>query len=72
MAKEIFPSSFLCGCGQVSHHFENTIRSLKQMSSVKRQTLVGDGEHESIFHHGAFVAMWCPKQVREFPAELAG
>jgi hypothetical protein len=41
------------------------------MSKEKRQTLVGDGEHEIIFHHGAFVAMWCPKEAMEFPAELA-
>ena len=72
MSKEVCPSSYLCDCGQVSHHFESTIRSLKQMSRVKRQTLVGDGEHEIIFHHGRFVAMWCPKEAREFPAELEG
>lgn len=69
MAKEIFPSSYLCDCGQESLHSENTIRSLKEMSRKKPQTLVGDGEHEITFHHGRFVAIWCPKEVREFPAD---
>lgn len=69
MPKEIYPSSYVCDCGAESDHFENTIREMKQMSHRKRQELVADdGEHEIIFADGEFVAMWCPKEQKELPA----
>lgn len=69
-AREIFPSSYVCTCGVESHHCENTIREMKQMSLKKRAVLVADdGEHEIIFHQEEFVAMWCPKQQKEIPAK---
>lgn len=68
MPKEIFPSSYVCDCGKESHHFENTIREIKEKSRRKRQTLIADdGEHEIIFDHGDMVAMYCPKEQREIP-----
>jgi hypothetical protein len=40
------------------------------MSLKKRAVLAADdGEHSIIFHHGEFVAMWCPKEQKEVPAK---
>ena len=73
MPREIYPSSYVCDCGEESDHFENTIRELKQMSRKKRQRLVADdGEHEIIFQDGEFVAMWCPKEQKEILAIRPG
>ena len=69
MAKEIYPSSYVCDCGQESHHFERTIRDLKKMSLKEPQVLIADdGEHEIIFEDGEMVAIWCPKTEREMEA----
>jgi len=69
MAKEIYPSSYVCDCGQESNHFENTIRELKEMSRKRRQCLIADdGEHEIIFDGGEMVAMYCPKAEKELKA----
>ena len=68
MPKEIFPSSYVCDCGNESHHCENTIREIKEKSRRKRQTLIADdGEHKIIFDHGDMIAMYCPKEQREIP-----
>ena len=70
MPRIIEPSSFVCDCGAESHHFENTIREMKEMSRRGRHALVADDrEHTIIFHHGAFVGMWCPKEERVLPSE---
>jgi len=51
MAKELFPSSFCCDCGQELDFFENTIRDMKKMSKKKRVRL-GEGKHTIVFHKG--------------------
>jgi hypothetical protein len=60
--KEIFPSSFECDCGHVSHFFERTIRELKAMSQKKKIRL-GDSEspeHYISFHRGELLEIICP------------
>ena len=61
VAKEIFPSSYVCGCGSESHFFENTIKEIKQMSMKKRVGLCGDKNHSIIFNKGKAVEIHCPK-----------
>jgi 2-polyprenyl-6-methoxyphenol hydroxylase-like FAD-dependent oxidoreductase len=61
VAKEIFPSSYVCDCGSESHFFENTIREMKQMSKRKRVALCGDHNHTIIFKGGKAVEIRCPK-----------
>jgi hypothetical protein len=73
MPRENYPSSYICDCGQESHHFERTIRQLKAMSRKTPQSLVADdGEHAIVFHHGRAVAMFCPKVGSELPIEEDG
>jgi len=65
----IYPSSFRCDCGMESHHFENTIQEMKNISKNRRQVLnADDGEHTIIFQHGKFVAMYCPIVNKEILA----
>ena len=69
MPKEIYPSSYVCDCGQESHHFENTIRELKEDSYRRRQTLIADdGKHKIIFKDGRMLAMYCPIAGRQLAA----
>ena len=73
MPREIYPSSYVCDCGQESHHFEDTIRELKAESHRRRQTLVADdGEHKIIFRDGKMVAMYCPVAGKQLPAGKRG
>jgi hypothetical protein len=62
VAKEILPSSFVCGCGSESHFFENTIREMKQMSKKKRAKLCGDHGHSIVFNKGKAIEIHCPKE----------
>ncbi len=64
MPKEIFPSSYECDCGHLSHFFENTIKAMKAMSQNKRVRLgdSADEEHTIVFHKGEMVEILCPKQ----------
>jgi hypothetical protein len=62
MAREIYPSSYECDCGHISHFFERTIREAKEMSHRKKVQL-GDSakyEHWIIFHEGKMVDIECP------------
>ncbi len=62
MPKEIFPSSYVCDCGYVSHHFENTIKEMKRLSLKRMQRLGSDdGAHVIIFDGGEMTAMSCPQ-----------
>ena len=71
MPKEIYPSSYVCDCGEQCEHSERTISEIKEMSMKRRQTLIADDdEHEIIFEKGEFVAMWCPVAQRELPADV--
>jgi len=60
MAKEIFPSSFICDCGQELDFFENTIKEMKKSSKNKRVQL-GEDEHTIIFFKGNAIEILCPK-----------
>lgn len=60
MAKEIYPSSYECDCGQESHFFENTIRDMKQMSKKKPVRLCGDMNHIIVFKKGRATEILCP------------
>ena len=64
MPKEIFPSSYLCDCGHLSHFFENTIREAKARSH-KRIIRLGDSEpneHTIVFYQGRMIDIVCPEQ----------
>ena len=60
MAKEIYPSSYECDCGQESHFFENTIREMKRMSMKKTVRLCGDADHSIVFKGGRATEILCP------------
>ena len=62
MPREIFPSSYECDCGHMSHFCENTISEMK-LDSMKGRVGIGDSEkaeHIVFFHHGEMVAIQCP------------
>jgi hypothetical protein len=64
MAKEIYPSSFLCDCGHQSDFFENTIREAKARS-LKKKILLNDSErdeHTIVFYKGEMVDIICPNR----------
>jgi len=61
MAKEIFPSSFECECGNESHFSENTVRDIKRMSKNKRVRLSDDYNHTIVFYEEKAVEIICPK-----------
>lgn len=61
MAKELFPSSFECNCGNESHFCENTVRDMKRMSKKKRVRLGDDYKHTIVFHKEKAVEIICPK-----------
>ena len=64
MAKELFPSSFICDCGHESHFFENTVRDMKKMSK-KKEVRLGDSEkneHMIIFYKGDAKEVECPEK----------
>jgi hypothetical protein len=65
MAREIFPSSYECDCGHISHFFESTVRVLKQKSMKKRILLVDslNDRHTIVFFKGEMVEIICPKEV---------
>ncbi|MEA3392575.1 MAG: hypothetical protein U9Q91_06310 [Candidatus Marinimicrobia bacterium] len=66
MAKQLYPSSFLCNCGHESDFFENTVTAMEKMSK-KKETRIGDSEdneHTIIFNKGAAVEILCPKLGR--------
>lgn len=64
MPKELFPSSYECDCGHVSHFFENTIRECKRESD-RKEVRLGDSdlpdEHFIVFFQGEMVDIICPK-----------
>jgi len=66
MPKEVFPSSYECGCGHLSHFFENTIRDMKAMSiKNKKELYLSDSEseeHTIVFYKGKFKDILCPKK----------
>jgi len=61
MAKEMFPSSYKCDCGNESDFGENTVNEMKSMSKNKRVSLVDDHEHTIIFHKEEAIEIICPK-----------
>ena len=61
MAKEVFPSSFQCECGNDSHFSENTVRDMKRMSKNKRVRLGDDNNHTIVFYEEKAVEIICPK-----------
>lgn len=66
MAKvtEIYPSSYRCECGHLSHFFENTINEMKKMS-LKKKVRLGDSEREGhtiVFHNGEAIEVLCPRE----------
>lgn len=74
MPKELFPSSYECDCGHVSHFFENTIRECKKESHRKKLHLgysesKGE-EHVIVFYHGEMVDIICPKQSAKDTKEI--
>lgn len=62
MAREIFPSSYQCDCGNESHFFENTIREMKKMSVKKRVRLCDEQNHTIIFDQGRATEILCPNK----------
>ena len=65
MPKEIFPSSYECDCGHLSHFFENTVRDAKEMSQ-RRTVRLSDSEaeeHTIVFQNGRMVDVLCPKRT---------
>lgn len=70
MPKEIFPSSYVCDCGEECHFSENTVRQMKEMSRRKAQELIADdGKHRIVFEGGEWVAIWCPVAGKELSAK---
>jgi len=64
MAKEIFPSSYLCDCGYRCDFFENTVREIKQLSMRRRQRIgADDNQHEVVFERERMVNVICPHQA---------
>jgi hypothetical protein len=72
MPKEIFPSSYECDCGHLSHFFENTIKGIKKLSMKKRQILAGSEveEHRIVFHRGQMIEIICPKEATKDLAKM--
>lgn len=67
MPEEIYPSSYRCDCGHVSHFFENTICEAKARSRRKPIRL-GDSatnEHFIIFANGEMIAIICPEKTEQ-------
>jgi len=67
MARELFPSSYECDCGHISHFFENTVQQMKQQS-MKRRILLADSmtnQHTIVFYNGEMVEIMCPKEDRD-------
>jgi len=64
MAKvtEIYPSSYECECGHLSHFFEGTINEMKKMSLNKKVRLSDSEreEHTIVFHEGRAIEVLCP------------
>ena len=67
MPKEIFPSSYECDCGHLSHFFENTVREVKAESHRKKVYLADSEpqEHTIVFYQGSMIDIICPKLERE-------
>jgi hypothetical protein len=65
MPKELFPSSYLCDCGHVSHFCENTIREAKEMSKKRVIRLLdsAEEEHTIVFSGGKLVDIILPLQA---------
>jgi hypothetical protein len=61
MAKELYPSSFECDCGNESDFFENTVNEMKSMSNGKKVRLSDDFNHTIVFYNGEAVEIICPK-----------
>lgn len=63
---EIYPSSYECECGHLSHFFENTINEMKRMSLKKKVSLVDSEreEHTIVFQKGKAIEMLCPREER--------
>jgi hypothetical protein len=65
MPKEIYPSSYQCDCGHISHFSENTIREIRQRSH-KRKMYLADSEleeHTIVFYKGEMIDILCPKTI---------
>ena len=64
MPREIYPSSYECDCGHVSHFSESTVREMKQKSESK-PVLLGEGaeEHLVLFKKGEMADIICPNAV---------
>jgi hypothetical protein len=73
MAREIYPSSYECECGHLSHFFENTIREAKARSQRKPLRLLEgeNDEHAIVFHRGEMVEVLCPRAGQVRPAGKA-
>jgi len=65
--EKVFPSSYRCPCGHMSHFAENTIREAKARS-LQRIIRLGDSEtdeHYILFHKGRMVDIICPYRAND-------
>ena len=59
MAKELFPSGFICDCGEELSFSERTVREMKRMSKNKKVRL-GEANHTVVFYEGEATEILCP------------
>lgn len=74
MPKELYPSSYECDCGHVSHFSESTINAMKQMS-LKKKVCLADSDNPShciYFFNGEMVEIKCPRGGRKEKRKRAG
>ncbi|MBZ5623080.1 MAG: hypothetical protein LAQ69_30810 [Acidobacteriia bacterium] len=68
MARQLFPSSFACDCGNQSHFCENTVHEMEAYTSRRRKPghlLDAESEeHAIVFENGRATAVICPKLGR--------
>jgi hypothetical protein len=68
MARCLYPSSYECDCGHLSHFFENTVSEMEKESKRRRKPMhLLDSEreeHEVVFENGRATAVICPKLGR--------
>ncbi|MGD0091261.1 MAG: hypothetical protein ABSE73_15195 [Planctomycetota bacterium] len=68
MPEELYPSSYVCDCGQQIDFFENTIREMKA-GSLKKRICIDEGgadPHLVYFFKGAFDGIYCPVHKKSY------
>ena len=61
MAKQLYPSSFKCDCGNESDFSESTVSEMEKMSKRTKTHLADDYKHTIVFDKGSAVEIICPK-----------